>query len=436
MTFLYIQTIKSGKNKPVPYCLAIQDGDLDSFYTFNFRPEITISKRVYEHNNLDWKVHSSAPLFCDIADELIELLQHKQLVFAEFNQFMLLQSQFKMVGYNFNTQPKYVWHTLPKNNKNSKELELCLPPSPNLSGNSETYAEAFLQLMHKSFFSTTPRNLSQQVVKNVSLNLDFSEYSTAAGVYYFFDASGTIIYVGKAKNVRKRLQSHFNGFTNSKTIDYSKITAVTVEYTGSDIIAQLLESAQIKTLKPLYNSQQVNDAAPFIINKSKTAKGINKLQITRKDIADNRPEIYFNRRSVKKVLLQLATEFGLCKKHCGLERIKGPCSNVTLRHQNCVCANTEAIAKYNERFEVALFEFSTRKSGGIYKLKGRHINEDAFVYLLNDIYEGYGFIGKNETVTNENDILGHLIPQKNNYDTSRILEHLSKTVTLENILNC
>ena len=145
------------------------------------------------------------------------------------------------------------------------------------------------------------------------------------------------------------------------------------------------------------------------------------------------PEVYFNRISVKKSLLLFASEFKLCRKHCGLERVKGPCSNVTERHANCVCASTETIAAYNERFKDSFKIFKNRKSRKIFKLLGRQPEEDAFIYLVNDIYQGYGFIDKSDVIANENDVLGYLVAQNNNYDTSRILGDLSKKIIKENI---
>ena len=86
-------------------------------------------------------------------------------------------------------------------------------------------------------------------------------------------------------------------------------------------------------------------------------------------------------------------------------------------------------------FDIAFYQFKSRKARKIYKLKGRDKDEDAFIYLVNGIYEGYGFIDKSEPISNVNDILGHLILQINNYDTSRIVNALDKTIPAENILN-
>ncbi len=432
MVFIYIQTINAGKRADVPYRITLKTEALsEASICFNFRPEISISKGCYETHRLDRLDVLSAPPFCDIADELIELFSNQQLVFSEALQFRLLKSLFKTIGYNFDIRPKILFH--PNGNLPEHPISVLLGQNSKLHEQSVAYAREFVMLM--------PRYLNEPALKNADVprshkatSPDLSPYKMAPGVYYFLDHQEAIVYVGKAKNIRKRLQSHFSQGETRNHINYASINSVDVEYTGNDILAQLIESAKIKKLKPIYNTQQIIDPAPYIINKAKTAKGIHKLQITRKDIKDNMPERYFNRGSVKHSLEQFCSEYGLCRKHCGLETVKGPCSNVTIKHQQCVCADPTMINAYNERFETAFEHFKNKKSRKIYKLKGRHNQEDAFIYTVNDIYEGYGFIDKHELIYTPNDILGHLIAQHNNYDTSRILDGLKNQVPKDHIL--
>lgn len=433
MLCIYLQTILTEKKTTIPYRISVKNSEHSESLHFNFRPEVSISKKNYEQHRLDRLSVLSAPPFCDIADELIDLFQYKQLVFADAKQFQLLKSQFKTIGYNFNIKPKFLFYKTEKEKEHP--IEAFLKHSVKFHEKSLNYAEAFVNVMdhYVNEPSIAPESFAPKA--EISQNLDISSFKMAPGVYYFLDASDTVVYVGKAKNIRKRLQSHFSQQANGSTMDYSKVKSITVEYSGNDLLAQLIESANIKALKPLFNSQQVTDPAPYIINQGKTAKGIHKLQITRKDIQDNMPERYFNRLSVKKSLENFCSTYNLCRKHCGLETVKGPCSKVTLRHEDCVCAGTETIAHYNKRFDIAFYNFKKQKDRKIYKLKGRHKNEDAFIYVVNGIYEGYGFIDKSEPIANVNDILGHLMPQINNYDTSRIVSGLDKIISAENILH-
>ena len=75
-------------------------------------------------------------------------------------------------------------------------------------------------------------------------------------MYLFRDHTGTIIYVGKAKNISKRVKDHF---TSGLTFEHQlcgETTIVDSEESGSESIALLLESYYITHLKPKYNTQQ------------------------------------------------------------------------------------------------------------------------------------------------------------------------------------
>lgn len=428
MLFIYIQTIKINKKHEIPFRIRISDNNFEG-QEFVIRPEMSIPSKVYKICGLDRMALLSSPPFCDVADELIELFQEQQLVFLDRVQFYLLKHQFKTIGYNFNINPKIVFHS-----KKPKELESIFSEESNATLSSIGFAQNMIAFMQSSISEKEDFREVEKVLRNNPLQELIASYKMKPGVYFFLDENGTVIYVGKAKNIRKRLQSHFSKQTVSSNIDYSKVEDINVIYTGSDSIAQLVESENIKSLTPIFNTQQVVDPAPYIISSGKTAKGISKLQITRKEVANNLPEKYFNRESVKKALSRFCITNNLCRKHCGIESAKGPCSKVMNQHLNCVCSGGETVEEYNVRFQKALDAFEKTKERYIYKLKGRAINEDAFIYMVNGIYEGYGFIDKEEQGSTVNDILGYLIPQKNNYDTSRIVSGLHKKISKENIL--
>lgn len=432
MLCIYLQTISTGKQGEFPYRLTLKRSENSESVSFNFRPETDISKKTYKLNGLDPEAILSAPPFSDIADELIEIFQNTQLTFSELKQFQLLQSQFRSIGYNFNVRPKTLFYKT--GTEQSNAIAIHLEDHSMFDVHSIEYADAFVELMHHYASGIADPRKSITPTSDASKNFDLSQYQMAPGVYYFLNALDEVIYVGKAKNIRKRLQSHFSKQTTASAIDYSKVERITVEYSGNDILAQLIESANIKALQPIYNTQQVTDPSPYLINRGKTANGIHKLQIVRKPVKDAMPEQYFNRLSVRQALGIFCTDYDLCRKHCGLEKVKGPCSKVTVQHKDCVCSGKESIANYNKRFDIALYQFKNRKDRKIYKLKGRHKHEDAFIYLVNGIYEGYGFIDKNETISNVNDLLGHLTRQTNNYDTSRIVSGLDKTIALDQVL--
>ena len=434
MIFIYIQYITLGVKTKVPFRVVLFSEELhQDFIVFDIRPELSIPKKIYLLNAIDrLQVLASEP-FCNSADELIDLFRDQQLVFSEKEQFNLLKSQFRNIGYNFNLKPTILWFSNKKENNTLEKFTQLI--SKRYQPKSIEFAKAFLEVMAQY---KNQKGQELETYKEVNLDRpahDLLKYNNAAGVYFFRNAAEEVIYVGKAKNIRKRLQSHFSNTEKQSNIDYSQIADIDVIYTGNDTIAQLVETENIKNLKPFYNSQQITDPDPFIITLSATAKGISKIKITRKEFEDSLPEKYYNRRSVVESLKDFCQENSLCRKHCALETVKGPCSNVTKRGIPCVCSGEESIEVYNKRFQIAFDRFRRKNTEKIYKLKGRNSSEDAFIYEHNGIYEGYGYIEKSMSISNYNDILGHLVKQKNNYDTTRIINVMQKNIDTKDVLN-
>ena len=89
---------------------------------------------------------------------------------------------------------------------------------------------------------------------------------TSPGCYIHKDKNGTIIYVGKAKNLRNRVRSYFRGSHDTKTEALvSEIVDFEFIVTESNIEALLLEINLIKENKPKYNIMLKDDKSyPFI----------------------------------------------------------------------------------------------------------------------------------------------------------------------------
>lgn len=101
-------------------------------------------------------------------------------------------------------------------------------------------------------------------------------YPVNPGIYRMLDAEGNIIYIGKAKNLKKRLTSYFNTSTKSTRIKQmvSNIKAIEITSTANENDALILEQQLINKLKPKYNIIFRDDRSyPFIgLSKHKFSK--------------------------------------------------------------------------------------------------------------------------------------------------------------------
>ncbi len=87
------------------------------------------------------------------------------------------------------------------------------------------------------------------------------------GVYYFLDKHGTTLYVGKAKNLRARVRTYFNGGDGRRKVGrlVEEVSEVRIKETGSELGALILEAREIKRLLPRYNSAGREDRAGWFI---------------------------------------------------------------------------------------------------------------------------------------------------------------------------
>lgn len=120
------------------------------------------------------------------------------------------------------------------------------------------------------------------------------------GIYKYYDAAGTLLYVGKAKNLKKRISSYFNKtFVNYKTHELVKRIA-RIEFTivNSEQDAFLLENSLIKEFQPRFNINLKDDKTyPFLVIKNEPFP---RVFFTRKKINDG-SEYLGPYTSVKKV---------------------------------------------------------------------------------------------------------------------------------------
>lgn len=108
------------------------------------------------------------------------------------------------------------------------------------------------------------------------------------GVYQYFDGEGTLIYIGKAKDLRNRVGSYFNqdkNQINGKTrVLVSKIRKINFTIVDTEIDAWLLENSLIKKHQPRYNIMLKDDKTyPWIIIKK---EAFPRIYWTRKYIKD------------------------------------------------------------------------------------------------------------------------------------------------------
>ena len=125
-----------------------------------------------------------------------------------------------------------------------------------------------------------------------------------SGVYIFKDAGGKIIYIGKAKALKKRVQTYFARDLSTKTqVMVAKIADLEYRLASSEAQAQILEAALIKERLPQYNISLKDDKSFPLIRITKEDFPIVSLYRRKKAIA-NDTALYFGPYTNVKLLRQ------------------------------------------------------------------------------------------------------------------------------------
>lgn len=266
--------------------------------------------------------------------------------------------------------------------------------------------------------SMLPEGLNIEIIQNLP---------DRCGVYYFVDQDAQVVYVGKSINVQKRVIEHFRDKTEKAKKLQQIVDAVHVEETGSELIALLLESHEIKRIQPPINRAQRMRNYPYVIHRFIDERGVCCLEALQASAAQRRAlqvvSEYPTLTRAKSALQSVVLNFELCHRFCGLEKTESACFHFHLRQCHGVCAGQESIEAYNERAEAAAERLSTMLEGSFFVIdKGRTADELAVVHIEEGTYRGYGYVDRNASMTNPAE-LADVIQQKiDNAETRRIIK--------------
>ena len=172
------------------------------------------------------------------------------------------------------------------------------------------------------------------------------------GVYLWLDSRGTILYVGKAKNLRSRVLSYFREEGDGRPqLPWLMSQAAGLDYiaTDSDIEALVTEAHLIRAKKPKYNVRMKDDKRyPYI---KITKEALPRIYVTRRIVDDGSRYLgpYTDVRAVRRTLELVHSIFPLrsCKHRLPSPRITRPCLDYQINRCSAPCTGNISIGDYN-----------------------------------------------------------------------------------------
>ena len=398
-------------------------------------PEIPIQPFVVKLTGINNAMLRSAPKFFEVAKRIIEITTDCVIVAhnASFD-YRILRTEFKRLGYDFQAktlctvelskklipdQPSYSLGKL------VRALGIPMSDRHRASGDAIATTKLFKMLLEKDVEKQILNDyIKQEIQKGIAPKLlDIVEHlPSKTGIYYIHNEKGDLIYIGKSRNIKKRINQHFTGTsTKSKKIQ-REVYSVTPEETGSELIALLKESEEIKINKPVYNRAQRKSIFEWALYAEKDSNGYLNLGLQKVDGRKKEITSFTTLQEGKNTLFRITEKYRLCQKLTGLYQTNADCFQYKIKECDGACIGKITAEEYNARVQKLIAENSFENKNLVLLDRGRNINERSVVLIENGIYKGYAFYDLNYQVTNIDVLKNIIIPMQNNRDAKTIIQ--------------
>lgn len=374
-------------------------------------PERPIQPYVVKLTGITNEMLVRAPKFYQVAKRIIEITEGCILVAhnALFDT-RILREEFSRLGYDFQRESlctvelsQKLLPNLPSYNleKLTKYLGIPLVNRHRAQGDAQATVALFKLLLSKD----TAKNIISQTLKtNEKLPpeprlIAMAERAPSkVGIYFLYNIQNRIIYIGRAKNIRKRLLQHFT-YDNRKSKRLQKeVASVSFELTGNELIARLAELEAVRATKALYN-RRPNGKKIYThqLSLKKEKDGYLYLELIPAD-GRKSPILTFNNFSEAVDTLEtLSQDNAICLKKTNL---KNP------NHISKCC--DEDVTTYNQTIHKFIEEKSLYKKNALLLLNGRNVEERSVIWVARGKVKGFGFFNLNHQIT-KSDILNNIL---------------------------
>lgn len=378
---------------------------LDS-YTSLVNPGVKIPPGITRLTGISNEMIADAPAFKEIAKEVFDFLGDAIFVAHSVNfDYPIVARELAQAGYAYKAKKlctvRYARAVIPGHRSYSlgnicSDLNIPITARHRAEGD----AVATVQLLQHCI----AQDKNQQGLKKM-LNprgragtlpplLSFETFDALPdepGVYHFLNEQQKVIYVGKAVNIKKRVSGHFTSQTLQSKNMKLEIADIKFQTTGTELIALLQESADIKRLFPKYNKAQKYRKGFVSLVSYQNQSGVIQIGYQQGMRPGGYP-LFSTAAEAYRFLYNLAEQEGLCLQQTTIEPLKSGACALYPDYCEGICCGHESIDSYNERVRRVLDQITLSSEPMYIEGEGRNADERSFVYLEDGLYQGFGYV--------------------------------------------
>ncbi len=386
---------------------------------------------------------NNAPDFSQIAPQVYQLLHERVFVAHHVNfDYSFVRHHLEACGYELKC-PKLCTVRLSRKlfpglpsyslGRLCQSLEIPLHDRHRAGGDVAATALLFSKLLARDAEDFVNSSLKrgtkeQQLPAHLPAN-SIDQLPTKAGVYFFLDEKGKVLYIGKAKNIRQRVNSHFTGTNHSAQRQQflRHIHHIEHQECGTELMAFILEFSEIKKKWPPYNRALKRFEQKYALYAFEDQNGYLRLAID-KYRANGEAQLCFQQLlDGYQLLRKLVSTYQLCEKLCYIQKGNAACTQVPSQACKGACTGEEAPETYNFRVNLALNALEESLPSFMIIDQGRHAQEKSCIWVEKGKLIGMGYLPDHQPITQYEELKPFLKPYpSNDYLLHLLLQHHEK----------
>ncbi len=374
----------------------------------------------------------TAPAFYQIARRIVELTEGKTIAGHNIRfDYGFLKNEFKRLGYDYQRRQLCTLRLarerlpgLPSYQLGAvcARLGISNESAHRALGDARASLAIFRHFQKETRHSSSPFATATVLPPGLSKE-HISALPAETGVYFFYGERERLLYIGKSRNIRKRVMSHF--YSDLKSSRERELKQQTREIrfirTGSELIALLLEADLVKAKQPPFNRElrQLHYSYGLFAGEK---DGYLNLSLRRINGEADAQIGFRNRFEAERFLKTMIEKYRLCQKYAHFHRSGGACFNYHIQRCRGACTGKEPPEEYNLRVKKMLQQFDYEHNSFWIFGRGRNKAESSLVLIKNGIYRGYGYCPNSALGQGNRRLQKFIRPGEENQDVRRIIQ--------------
>ena len=434
----------AANNAITEVAIVLHDGNREvRRYETLINPRMPIPRYVQALTGISDEMVADAPPFEEVAPVIQEWLQGNIFVAHNVNfDYSFINHQLKAAGYDLDCKKLCTIRLSRKVfpgassyglGKICDHLDIAIPNRHRAGGDADATVLLFQRILQaggQQYINAMLKGNSKE--QHLPVNLPAEQVQALPqlpGVYYFHDGKGKVIYVGKAKNLRKRVGSHFsnNKPGRQKQEFLRQIHSISHEVTGTELMAFLLECFEIRRLWPAYNRSLKRFEQTYGLYVFEDRNGYLRLALEKKR-RQLIPLYTFSLLVEGQTLLwRLMRQWHLCPRLCFVQRGEGSCEGIKEQFCHGACEHSESPLEYNKRVEEAIDSLARSLPSFTVLDDGRHSEERSCILVEQGRFYGMGYVPTDSSIPDTEELKGYLTRYpENDYIRGLVYQHVER----------